>query len=190
MNNTNHSSLYENVNSKPQNGKSEAKIPSHLLEEANQLRETQNKLVSRMNEVEKCNLLFESQLAEFRQYINSTGDIDVETKRRLENKINEAEKLLDLHARDPTGSSGSLKLGASNYLGSLGSELTATAKNSSPVIQTAADKVNNALESLIGAFESCDVRPESDESDLRAVESGNTGTTTANGTHIKEAFNR
>ena len=116
--------------------KSNSKIPSHLLEEARHLNETKNQLESRTSEVEKSNKLFESQLNQFVQYINSSKDLDFETKQRLKNKISEAEKLLDLQAKD---------------------DQRANESSKATSVPTSTVQVNSALEGLISAFDSSEV---------------------------------
>src|SRR5699024_9555672 len=72
-----------------------ADIPPYLLDDARRWRENKVQLESRRTELEQCNKLLESQLDQFRQYINSASSLDSAAKQRLENRIEEAEKLLD-----------------------------------------------------------------------------------------------
>ncbi|KAI2802251.1 hypothetical protein BLOT_010444 [Blomia tropicalis] len=143
-------------------------IPPHLLEEVRRLRENKSRMETRKDEMERCNLLLESQLSQFKQYINNSGALDPKTKARLAQSIVDMERMLDSGTdcstpASPTNKSSTImghdwrptKNGTdssdSNTRSTNSSQRTSTTIQSA-LLNTAAGRVNNAMEHLVDAI--------------------------------------
>nr|XP_046918764.1 uncharacterized protein LOC124498972 [Dermatophagoides farinae] len=171
-------------------------LPSFWLDEVRRLKNDRNHLETRKFELEKCNKLLELQLNQFKTYINTTGTLDERTKQKLENRIQEAEKLLDeqqqqqqqqqLSDQNRDDSSSSIKKLPKNQTTTAADilkfddddgyddenkESNKSIKNSQlssttyhqPLLHTAADRINNAMESLVDVLNQNDNNNDDDD---------------------------
>lgn len=76
------------------NDQQPAEIPSYLVNEHRRLKEEKNELENRRQKLENYNKLLELQLNEFKQYVNNVDSLDSEVKQKLDQGIQETERML------------------------------------------------------------------------------------------------
>lgn len=157
-------------------------IPGHLVKEHRRLKEEKNELEIRRQKLENYNKLLEMQLNQFKQYVNNVDSLDSEVKQKLDQGILETERILqqdkdklaffgEMKNRNNVISSGpsastnnplkgiilnkqnSTKIQQQKFPMLPSSQAQSFARTyQQPLLHTAADDVNNAVESLVNAF--------------------------------------
>lgn len=172
-NDNQHSQSPSSSSSVNEESKSKSPVPSYWLDEVRRLNNDKNHLETRKSELEKCNKLLELQLNQFKTYINTTGTLDQRTKQKLANRIQEAEKLLDEQQRqidqnldnDKQLSSKNRNEDILKFDDDDNDDESIPMKSSQlstyhqPLLHTAADRLDIAVESLV------DVLNQSDDDD-------------------------